>query len=1046
VLSVSAGLAIAATAAHAQSGGTVTGSVTSEGGAPLPSASVSIPSLGVGAYTNEQGEYKFTIPASRMNGQTVAITARRVGYAPKTVNITLSGSSVSQSFQLTVNASQLSGVVVTALGQEKEKSQIGTAVQTLSSNDLNTTHDQNVVNQISGKVAGVSISGSGTQGGSTNIVIRGQNSITGNNQPLFVVDGVPIFNDDRGSDANGGGRGLDFGSTVQDINPDDIASLTVLKGPNAAAIYGSRGANGVILITTKKGGRTGGKINTQITSSYTWDSPSILPKYQNLYGQGSGGEFSYVDGQGGGVQDGNDQSFGPRLNGQLIPQFDSPVVNGVRQPTPFIAHPNNVESFFNTGHTFTNNIAFSGGTDKAQARVSVGNENVQGYIPNNTFHKFTGLLNGSLDVNDRLTTSANVQYVNNTARNRPGVGYNTGILEQFIWFGRQVDMNALKNKQYNADGSLFNWNSNYHNNPYYLQYDNPESDDRDRVIASATARYKLADWLTASLRSGTDLYRYNINQNAAAGNINFTNLQYNGGFYNFNNYNNANNTELLFTANKQVGSRLQLNATAGGNRRFETYKSNSLASNAILAAGIYNVSNSAVAPTTANYLSRLQQNSVYGSGSFTLNGYWTVEATARNDWSSTLPKGNNSYFYPSVNSSLVLTDLMPSLKNSVLSYAKIRGSVARVGNDAGVYQLATTYVGNANKFNGLAQYSINTQLANANLLPEMTKSGEAGIELGLFNSRATIDATYYRKATVNQIVPVTLSPTTGFASRWINAGKMLNAGFEGQFSVTPIKTAGGFEWTSTFNYAQNRNKVVSLYPGLQTIVLGSSWTANTEARVGQPYGVIFGNPFKRDSLGRLVLSGGLPQADLSNRKVLGNIQPKWTGGWSNEVRMGKLTASALVDIHKGGSIFSVSNMFGEYAGVFASSLKGREVDWDKPGIVVKGVNSKGVANTTTVTAEDYFQSLFKIHEAYVYDDSWVKLRELRVGYDLPAGFANSLRASNVNLSLVGRNLLTHSKVPNIDPEFSYTTGNFQGMEFAALPNTKSIGLNLRITP
>jgi hypothetical protein len=431
-----------------------------------------------------------------------------------------------------------------------------------------------------------------------------------------------------------------------------------------------------------------------------------------------------------------------------------------------------------------------------------------------------------------------------------------------------------------------------------------------------------------------------------------------------------------------------------------------------------------------------------------VNDVWTVEVTGRNDWSSTLPKGSNSYFYPSVNTSLVLTDMVPALKNSVLSYAKLRGSIANVGNDADPYQLATTYSGNANKFGGLPQYTLADQRANPTLKPENTNSAEVGLELGFFNNRATLDATYYGKATTNEIVNLSLAPATGFNTAALNAGKLTNKGVEALLTVIPIQTASGFQWTSTFNYAANRSKLVSLYPGVNNYVIGSTWTINEEARVGQPYGAIFATPYMRDSAtGQLLLSKGLPQNDAGHRRVLGNVNPKWVGGWNNEIRVGRLTASALLDFHRGGNIYSVTNMFGQYAGVLESSIPGREVDWDKPGIVVKGIDkATGQPNTINRTAEDYYQSLFENGEAFLYDDSYVKLREVRVGYDLPGSFTRSLRVSSANIAFVGRNLWTHTKVPNIDPEFTYTTGNYQGAEFAALPTTRSLGINLRITP
>lgn len=1083
IASVLTALAVAAGTATAQgSGPTITGRVLTDAGTPLPSASVSIPSLGVGAYTDDQGTYRFTVPAARATGQTVTIMARRVGYAPKSVSVKLvSSGQIAQDFTLAATSTQLTGVVVTALGVSRPKSELGTSQQQLTGAELNTTHDLNVVNQLAGKVSGVNITGSGTQGGSTKIVIRGASSITGNNDPLFIVDGQPISNYDRGGSPNGGGLGggaNDFGSAVNDINPDDIASISVLKGPNAAALYGSRAANGVIIITTKRGQASAGRVTTTVNSSYTWETPAILPDFQNLYGQGSAGQFMFVDGSGGGVQDFNDQSYGPKLDGRTMgctykghvavgaatpynqsapcTQFTSPVgPNGNLLPQPWVAHPDNVSGFFRTGSTFNNNIAFSGGTDRATARVSLGSENTRGIVPNNTLQKFTGNLSGILNVSSRLTTSANVQFIRNTGHDRPGVGYNSGILEGLdVWFGRQVDMNALKNyaihPQQAAWGTTcndqFNWNCNYHNNPYWIQYQNPEQDNRDRIIASGSATWKVTNWLNATGRTGTDYFRYNIDQGYGQGNLNYSDLAYNGAFYNFNNRNMENSSDLLLTANGKPNPWLQLNATLGGGKDYIHYASNSIQSDAILASGIYNASNSAKPLTVNQYDSRRQINSVYGSGSFTLHDVWTVEVTGRNDWSSTLPKGNNSYFYPSINSSIVLSDLFPAIKNRFINYAKIRGAIAEVGNDASPYQLFTTYVGNANKFGSLPQYSLSDTRANPNLKPEQTHSSEAGIELGMFDNRVTLDASAYFKSTRNEIVNVSLAPETGFSAAALNAGRMDNHGVEALLTVVPIRT-NDFQWTSTFNYAANKNKLISLYPGLQTYVLGSTWSVNTEARVGQAYGAIFGNGYLRDkATGELLLSGGLPQNDPV-RRVVGNINPKWVGGWNNEIRWKNLTASALLDFHRGGNIFSVTNMFGQETGVLKETLNGRQVDWNNPGILVHGIDqATGKENTIRVTSENYYQSNFRNAEWNTYDDSYVKLRELRVGLDLPSSLTSKLRATNVNVAFIGRNLWTHTKVPNIDPEFTYGTGNYQGAEFAALPTTRSLGLNVRITP
>lgn len=1055
---LAAGLLVGFTPAmlSAQQGTTVSGVVTSDAGQPLPSVNVSITALGVGAVTREDGRYTFTVPAARGTG-TATLVARRIGLQQKSAIITLGAGPVTQNFQLTAAVSQLEGLVVTALGQQKEKSQLGTAVQQVTSEQLNTTHDPNIMNQLAGKVSGVAITGAGTQGGSVNVRVRGFTSIGGNNNPLYVVDGIPVSNDSRGGDPSGA-RGLsdgrDFGSAISDINPEDVANITVLKGPNAAALYGSRAANGVVMITTKKG--SANKTSTSISASSTWDKPSILPTYQDQYGQGSAGEFDFVDGAGGGVQDGNDQSFGPRLDGRttgciFIPgtttydksvpchQFTAP--NG----GPWVAHPDNVESFFNTGHTRNGNLAFTGGNDRANARLSIGGENVDGIIPNSFLRKITTLANGTLTVNDKLTANGSLNYVRNTGQNRPGVGYNSGILEQFVWFGRQVDMNALRAQQYDAAGNLFNWNYNYHNNPFWLQDANPEKDTRDRTIVNGSLSYHATDWLNATLRSGTDFYRYNVDQQFAQGNLVFSDPSYAGAFSYLRDVNTENNTELFLTANKQANSKLQLNATAGGNIRNQNASTEGIGTSGISVPGIYNVSNAAITPTPTEFFSKRRVNSVYGSASFTWNDWWTVEGTARNDWSSTLPAANNSYFYPSVNTSMVLTDAIPSLKGmGNLSFAKLRGAYAVVGNDAAPYQLRTTFSGSANKFGSQPLYTLVNTIANSELKPEKTLSSEGGIELGFGENRVTIDASLYDKSTENQIINLAVSSASGFTARSVNAGKIQNKGYEALISVVPLRTTSA-EWTSTFNYSHNRGKVVELYPGLQTIVLGGTWSATVEARAGEDYGVIRGYGIKKDANGDYLLRDGFPMRDTL--QVLGSTQPKWTGGWNNTVRYKGVTVNALIDTHQGGKIFSVTNMFGEYTGVLGNTLTGREVDWNNPGITAKGTDVRtGKPNTVNVTAEDWYQSFFRLHERYVYDGSYTKLRELRVGFELPQYIAGKMYAQNASLSLVGRNLYTWTKVPNIDPEFGYSTTNYQGMEFAALPNPRSFGFDVRITP
>ncbi|MGI8401587.1 MAG: SusC/RagA family TonB-linked outer membrane protein [Gemmatimonadaceae bacterium] len=1059
-LAIAGVLGVVPAFAQAQ-GTTISGLVTGTGGVPVVGASVSIPALRVGGFTDDQGRYTFSAPASA-TGTSVTLLARRLGFAASSATVALSGSAVSQNFSLSSAATQLQGVVVTALGETREKSQLGTAQQQLSTTELNETKTMNVVNSIQGKVSGVTITGSGTQGGSNRILLRGANSISGNNSPLFIIDGVAVSNASRGS---GPGGGFDFGSAISDINPEDIATMSVLKGPNAAAIYGSRAANGVIIMTTKRGGGSGGKMRTEVSSTYTWEKPSILPQYQNLYGQGSGGQFQFIDGSGGGIQDDNDQSFGPRLDGRLITQFTSPKnPDGSLVPVPWVAHPDNVESFFNTGHTLSNTVAFSGGTERANARMSFGSDQIAGYIPNNSFHKMNGLLNGTLKINDRLSSDASLQYVRNTGLNRPGVGYTQSVLEQFVWFGRQVDLNALRNT-YNTsattnngpDNREYNWNYSFHNNPYWLQYDNPEVDARDRFIGNVSATYKLFEGVDASLRTGSDIYRYNINQNFGPGDSRqgtIVDPAYFGGFTNLTDYNNENTTDAILRINRGLGSHFQLNATGGAATRKSTYNFNSVSTGGITVPGIYNVSNAAITPTLGQTLQRRQTNSVYGQADLTLNSWWTVSGTARNDWSSTLPKGNNSYFYPSVSTSVVVTDALPGLKNRFLSYFKLRASTAKVGADADPYLLRTTYTGLTTKYEGLSQFTLNDALANGGLLPEITHSNEMGAELSFLDGRLTFDGSIYDKHTENQIFNAPITATTGFTSKSINAGNISNKGQEFLLGVTPFQTAGGFGWNSVFNYGRNKSRITALAPGIKTLALGSLFTARLEARLDKPYGAIMGNSWLRDANGNLLLKKGLPQRDPASagyQHYFGSVQPQWTGGWGNTFSYKNVRLYGLLDFHRGGKLASITNMWGDYTGVLSRTTAGREVDWDNPGLVVKGIDkATGLPNTINVKSETYWQCIAyncgQVIEDHVYDASYTKLRELGLTFELPQSMSGRFNAQGITLGLTGRNLKTWTKVPNIDPEFSYQTGNNQGIEFASMPNARVWGINVRITP
>jgi TonB-linked SusC/RagA family outer membrane protein len=1050
-------MALMPVAARGQSGTVVSGFVRSTTGTPLVGAVVRVAALNVGATTNAEGRYSFTLPPTASGS--VEISVRRIGYKATTATVTVAGAPITRDFTLTVSATELAEVVVTAMGQERARSTLGTAQQQLNAGELNETRAQNLIQQIQGKVSGVQITSPGTQGGSTNIIIRGQNSITGNNQPLFIVDGVSVSNANRGgAPFVGSNTTFDFGNALSDINPDDIESLSVLKGPNAAAIYGSRAANGVVLITTRKGRNTNGRMRTELNTNITFESPAILPSFQNLYGQGAEGEFEWFDGNYGGVNDGVDESWGPRLDGRLICQFTSPGAGTDNcTPTPWIAHPDNVKDFFRRGMTVATTLAVSGGSERLAGRLSLGADNVNGIFPNNQFQRRTASLNGSFHASDKVTAEGSIQYIRNSGRNRPGVGYSgrNPLQSMFNWFGRQVDTDALKD--FGRGGATnggpatreFNWNYSYHNNPYWVMAENPQLDDRDHLIGSVALNYQVASGLNAVLRTGSDIYRQGVEQDYARGAEIFINQAYAGGFRFVNDYRNDNNTDLTLTGNRRLASWLQLNAVAGGNLRREYFSSNSQQTTGILVPRIYNPSNAAVAPAITQQIVRREVQGIYGSAAFTINNWWTIEGTARNDWSSTLPADENSYFYPSVNTSIVLTDAISGLRSGFLSTLKLRGAMARVGSDAPTYSLVPVFLGEAQRFGTQPQYRLDTRLANANLKPEITRSDEVGAEMALFGDRVLLDASAYRKSTRNQIFDVEISGASGFDRKWINAGEISNKGVEALLTVNVIPNTSKFGWNTTFNFARNRSKVVDLAPDVETIQLGTGGFGDVivEARKGEPYGAIRGYKYARDEQGNILVEDGYPVRD-GDLSVLGNIQPNWTGGWGNQITVGNFSLNTLLDIKKGGQLYSVTNMFGEYAGVLSNTVHGRENDWDDPGVLVEGIDvATGQANTTRITSEEYYHGLFAYTERYVYDAGYIKLRELRVSYNLPGSWARRFfGARAASIALTGRNLKMWTNVPNIDPEFAYSSRNDQGIEVNMSPNPRSFGFNLRIIP
>lgn len=1000
----------------------------------LAGVQITVKGMTIGTLTDGQGHFSLRVPT----GAEILVFTN-IGYL--TVEAAITDNMMVSMEQQAIG---LEGIVVTALGVQREKRTLGYSVQDVSGTALTEVPEINLVNALQGQVAGVRITNAGPTGGSSRIVIRGASSIAGNNQPLFIVDGIPV---DNSAPSNSGYGGIDYGNAVQDVDPANIESISVLKGPNAAALYGSRAANGAVVITTKSGRTSRG---FSFSTSFTAENPLKLPDYQNEYGQGVDGEFEFVDGAGAGTWDFVDESWGPKLDGRLINQFTGPNM-------PWVAHPDNVRNFFRTGMTSNTNISFEQSSSQGNVRLSLSNMMVEGMAPGEQIDKIGVALKGGLNVTDRLQTEASLNYTSQGAENRMGTGYDEdNPMQSFIWFGRQTDMEALRNYECwegaptpCTPGGQYNWNYNYHNNPFWEQLVNTNEDTRDRLLGHVSATYQLNDWITVTGRVGRDFYREDRKQNTAFNSLDDAG---DGGFTQTNRFQSETNADLILTAARQLTDDISLDITAGGNLRKNEFQSSGVNVSALTAPGIYTIDNASATPSPNDYESKKEVRSVYGSASLNYMGYFNVDVTGRNDWSSTLPEENRSYFYPSVSSAFVFSDAF-GMESDFFSSGKIRGSWTRVGNDTNPYQLASTY-NSSQAFGGVPMFSLPNGLPNTTLKPEETTAYEFGTDLGFLNERMGFVATYYNSVTRNQILGVQISSTSGYTSQILNAGEVKNWGYELLVRATPI-LGDDFQWDVMVNWSKNNSEVMDLYGDLETLVLGSYWSMNIEARKGEPYGLFFGDGYlteNGDGTGAWLLdSRGRPQRDPV-RRILGNYNPDWNGGISNRFSYGPVELSVLVDGQRGGDVFSVTNWFGEYAGVLESSLLGREEDFCTPGVTVPGilpdgsVNGDGV-NDVTVCPESYFGRNYGNQESGIDDATYLKLREVRLGYELPGSFMEKFGFSGGDLALIGRNLfLWAPNIDNIDPETAFSAGNVQGIEFGQFPTARSLGFSLSIRP
>lgn len=1017
---------------------TVTGTVRSEGEGILPGVNVLIKGTARGTTTDSDGQY--TLQAS--NDEVLVFSF--IGYLQQ--EIPVNGRTVID-VTLVSDTRQLEEVVVTAFGIEREKKALGYSVQEIQSEELTEARELNVVNSLKGKVAGVHINPtSGGPGGSSYVVIRGNSSLTGNNQPLFVVDGVPI--DNQTLDPANIGSGIDYGDGIGNLNPDDIASVSVLKGPSAAAMYGARGANGVILITTKTG-KKGKGIGVDINSNYTFETNNVNPTFQNTWGGGYDDDYSafsteVIDGQEVLVWPGwmLDQ-WGGRMDGRPIKYQFMPEIGVV----PYSPQPvDNIENFYRTGTTFTNTVAIGGGGENGSFRLSFSDMSNKSIVPNASLDRQAINLRASQQVSEKLFVDAKINYTRTEGENRPQNGINFSTISSSLeLIPRSVDLDWLKDYK-RDDGLMANFKSGVPYNPYWLVNEYKNNDSRDRVMGMIRVKYDFTDWLSMQVRTGSDFYtdkRFSIVPQGTPGAANV-----NGQVRNTQWHVKEENSDILLTATGDLSSDFSGSFSIGANHLNREEEVVEVRGQNLDIKGLYHISNAALV-FPRNYLERKQMNSVYFQGQVGYKNYLFLDVTGRNDWSSTLGLNNQSFFYPSISTSFVFTDAF-LMDSKVLAFGKLRASYAQAGNDASPYQTTAGYSLSTTTFSGLRLASIRSNVPLLDLKNELTTSVEVGVDLRFFNNRVGVDFTYYDQSTTNQILPVEVSAATGYGNRLINAGEVRNRGLELMVNATVIQ-AGDFAWDMGINLSRNRSEVVSLAPGITSHTLISNPSASIQAREGELFGNIIGYPKKRNEAGQVVVTDLGKWQRAESMEILGNIQPDFLAGFSNTFSYKGFVVSGLLDIRKGGQVFSYS----KYDQMAKGTGKFTE---ERGNLVIDGVIDNGDGtyrqNDIEIFSHQYYAEQGPwgdIGETLVVDADYVALREFSVGYNLRSAFLTRTPFTNAKISIVGRNLGylyrdAEFELMGISPETAYnSSAAAQGYEARGLPTTRSIGFNLSLS-
>jgi TonB-linked SusC/RagA family outer membrane protein len=982
----------------------VTGKVVDDKGAALPGVNVLIKGSTKGTSTDVEGAYAITVSSG-----SESLVFSFIGYASQ--DVAVGGRSV-VNVTLKEDATQLSEVVVTALGIERSAKTLTYATQQVSGKQLADVRDANFVNTLSGKVAGIVVTqGSSGPGSATRVTLRGNRSITGNNNALFVVDGVPIDNSVRSQVSSDFG-GVNRSDGAANINPDDIESMNVLKGPAASALYGSRAANGVIMITTKKG--KAGKISTDINSGVSIDSPFLLPSFQNTYGQGAGGKSS----------ENASGSWGAAAT----------------------TYPNNIKDFYRNGISTNNSIGLSGGSENIQTYMSYTHNNNQGLVPNNDLQRHTLNLRIGANLTKRLSVDGKITYINQDIKNKPYSGENSGPIMNLLKTPRSVDLNDYKNYQTETGNPRYWTSSGIYMNPYWTLNKTFGLEKRDRSIILGSAKYELASWLNVQGRVSYDTYVDEYERGYSNGTLLYAAAG--GNYENFTGKTVERNMDLIFSGNHKLGEKFGLTYNFGAGQTYNKYSEVGGTATGLSVANNFDLTFATNLTRVSSY-SEKELQYIFGTASFSFKDYLTLDASVRNDWSSTLPSPY-SYTYSSFGANFILSEALQL--PSWVSFAKVRGSWAQVGNDTNPYQLDPFYVYNPGGVGGYI--TRNTTLPNANLKPEISAATEFGLDLRAFNGRVGLDVTYYNSNTINQLLTLPLASPAGYSAQFINAGKVNNKGVEIVLSGSPLK-GGRLTWETSVNFARNVNKIVELHENIKKTSLGSGIrSASPIVAEGGSFGDMEANTWLKDAQGRYVVTAaGVPA--VGPIAPIGNYNPKFTIGWNNTFNYKKFVFSFLVDGRVGGIVTSGTEANLAFDGNSDYTAEHREGGW-----ILPAVKADGSANTTAINAEAFWQTVsqgrYSWGEFFTYSATNFRLRELTLGYNIPV--PSNFFLKNARLSFTARNLfflyrgyatmdipgLKKRKLP-FDPDMNLGAGNFQGLDYGNMPSTRTVGVNLKLS-